>query len=315
MQKNGDLPLISYFNMNILARGQLINVSDTVNLTATFRDANGNPANTDTFPTISLVSPDGLVLLMPSSAGVMQLTTGVYEFSYTLPIGAALGVYNDIWVGFVNGVRNDQTLSFVVFGSNLPGNTASEDGYYALGDDPGFDYSQTAIQNINKLMKAVRMRLASQGKTKTTDANGNVIYVDCDIFSVEQLTTFIATSLTEFNMVPYLTQFRFEDTDIIEQFFAIIVEGAYLLALAARALVERGNEWVLSDNGASLNLPAISSLMQEEFNAQFSAHVERIKFIKNSLRPAPRNLGIISAQTSAPLVLRRLTTLRARRVF
>jgi hypothetical protein len=300
--------------MTISARGELISVGDTVNLTAQFKDQNGNLANTDSFPQISVVSPSGLVLFGPTSAGVMNVSIGIYLFSYVVGVGAALGVYQDLWSGSVNGLRIDQTLSFVVFSSDLPANL-SDDGYIALGSDPGFNYSQNAIQNINKIMKAVRARLNSRGKTQITDANGNIQYVDCDIFSVDMLTTFIATSLTDFNQIPYLTYFTFDDTDIINLFFEVLVEGAVLYALASRALIERGNEFQISDNGVSLNIPSVSELLNSQYSQIYTTHLEKLKYIKNSLRPAPRTLGVASTTNSAPSILRRLTTLRARRIF
>ncbi len=45
--------------MTIKARGELIDVTDQVNLTVQFKDALGNPVNTDSFPTISIVQPSG----------------------------------------------------------------------------------------------------------------------------------------------------------------------------------------------------------------------------------------------------------------
>ena len=41
---------------------------------------------------------------------------------------------------------------------------------------------------MEKLIKALKVRLNSAGKTKHKDTEGNDIYVDNDIFSDEQLT-------------------------------------------------------------------------------------------------------------------------------
>jgi hypothetical protein len=60
--------------MAIKARGELIDVTDQVNLTVQFKDAMGNPIDTDSFPTISIVQPSGLVALSPTSTGVSRVS-------------------------------------------------------------------------------------------------------------------------------------------------------------------------------------------------------------------------------------------------
>src|SRR5579859_3422391 len=67
-----------------------------------------------------------------------------------------------------------------------------------LGQDIDFDFSQQAIMNINRLLKLFKMRLASRGKAKTTHKDGNVIYIDSDIYSTDQLVGFLVLSLSDF---------------------------------------------------------------------------------------------------------------------
>lgn len=299
--------------MVIKARGELIDVTEQVNLTVQFKDQNGNPVNTDTFPQISIVQPSGLMALAPTSTGVAQIGTGLYSFIYTIPINGPYGVYNDEWVGFINGFRIDTTFSFVVSHTDLP--AINTDGYVHLGDDPGFNYSQFAIKNINKLIKSLRNRLNSSGKAKSADSFGNVIYVDCDIFSVDMLTTFIATALWDFNQVPYFTFFDFDDSDFIEQFGEVLVEGATLYALASKSLIERGREFQITDNGLNFNPPTVSELMQTQYSTLLSHYWEKLKYIKNSLRPHPRGLGVFSMNSGINPAFSRLRHLRARRLI
>jgi hypothetical protein len=183
--------------MAIKARGELIDVTDQVNLTVQFKDNLGNPIDTDSFPQISIIQPRGLVALAPTSTGVARVGTGKYSFIYTIPINGPYGVFNDIWAGYVSGFRVETTFSFVVTHTQIP--AINTDGYVHLGDDPGFNYSQAAIKNINKLLKSLKARLNSSGKAKATDVYGNVTYVDCDSFSVHMLVTFLATALWDFN--------------------------------------------------------------------------------------------------------------------
>lgn len=299
--------------MNIKARGELIDVTDQVNLTVQFKDTSGTPINTDSFPTISIVQPSGLVALLPTSAGVQQIGTGNYLFTYTIPINGPYGVYNDIWVGHINGYRIETTFSFVVTHTQIP--AINTDGYHHLGDDPGFHYSQCAIININKLIKSLKSRLNSSGKAKSSDSYGNTTYVDCDIFSVDTLTTFIATALWDFNQVPYFTFFTFDEDGFVDQFGEVLVEGATLYALASIALIERGREFQLTDNGLNFNPPTVSELQQTQYSTLLTHYWDKLKYIKNSLRPAPKGLGVFSMNSGINPAFARLRHLRARRII
>jgi len=276
--------------MALKARGEFIDRTDQANLIIQFRDQSGNPIDTDSFPTISIVQPSGLIFLAPTSAGVARIGVGKYSYIFTAPINAAFGVWNDVWTGFVNGFRIQQQFDFIVSHSEMPG--LSIDGYVLLGEDPGFNYSQAAIKNINKLIKSLKARLNSSGKAKSTDGYGNVVYVDCDIFSIDTLVTFLATILWDFNQVPYFTFFQFDDDNFVDQFGEILVEGATLYALASMALLERGREYTVTDNGINFNIPTVSELMMTEYNALLG-HYWKLKLIKNSLRSAPKGMGQI----------------------
>ena len=299
--------------MSIKSRGQVLDVTDQVNLTIQFKDTYGNPINTDSFPTISIVQPSGLVAITPTSAGVQQLSTGFYQFTFTIPINGPYGVFNDIWVGYINGFRIETSQTFVVVHTQIP--AINSDGHVHLGDDPGFRYSECATININKLMKSLRARLNSSGKAKSADAYGNTIYVDCDIFSVDMLTTFLATALWDFNQVPYFTFFKFDEDEFVDQFGEILVEGATLYALASQALIERGREFQITDNGLNFNPPTVSELLQTQYSTLLSNYWEKLKYIKNSLRPGPRGLGVFSMNSAINPAFSRLRHLRARRLI
>jgi hypothetical protein len=300
----------------VVARGQLIEPTANVGLTILFKDGNGNPINTDTFPTITLVQPSGLVGIGPTSSGVFQPGgTGQYEYIYQVPIDGPMGVWNDVWAGYINGFRVERTFSFVVAHTDLPG--INSNGYLALGDDVGFNYSQTAIYNINKVIKMMKARLNSSGKAKSTDAYGNVDYVDCDIFSVDMLATFAAMSLSEFNNVPYFTNFNWDDSWFFGTpgFIQAIADGAVMFALASQALIERGREFQLTDNGINFNPPSVSELLNTQYNTLLAHHWEQVKFIKASMRPAPVGLGLWGMTNATNPAARRLRWLRERRII
>jgi len=300
--------------MSIKNRGEVLSPTDQVNLTVQFKDQSGNPIDTDSFPQISIVQPSGSVLLAPTSVGVARSGTGLYSYIWTVPINGPYGVFNDIWIGYVNGFRIETQFDIVVVGTQLP--AINDDGYYALGDDPGFQYSQEAIININKLLKALKARLNSSGKAKSTDSYGNVTYVDCDIFSYDMLVTFLATALWEFNQTPYFTFFEFDDNNFVEQFGQILIEGATIWALASKALIERGREFQFTDNGLNFNPPTVSEIMMTQYSALLTLHKEKLVYIKNSLRPSPMGLGTFSMSSGAlNPAIRRLRFLRARQLF
>lgn len=298
--------------MALKARGELLEPTDTVNLTVQFYDTFGNPANADAFPTISIVQPSGLVALQPTSAGVSQIDVGKYLYQFTAPFNGPFGVWNDIWMGAVNGIVNVNTLSFIIEHTDLP--AINSDGYVHLGDDPGFNYSQVAIRNINKLMKTLKARLNNDGKAKSTDAFGNVIYVDCNVFSDEMLTTFIANAISDFNQVPYFTFFTLDDTPIIDMFHDILVERATIDALASQALIERGREFQITDNGVNFNPPTVSELLNTQYSTMLTNYYDKLKYIKNSMRPSPRGLGTLRPLATNPQFLR-LRHLRARQII
>ena len=244
-------------------RGEFIDVNDQVNLIVQFKDGSGTPIDTDSFPKISIIQPSGLVAIQPTSSGITKLGVGKYSFIWTIPMNGPYGVFNDVWSGYINGFKIETTFSFVVAHTQMP-SAPNPDGYMALGDDPGFNYSQQAIRNINKLIKSLKARLNSSGKSKAIDGYGNTIYIDCDIFSIDMLVTFLSTALWDFNQVPYFTFFQFDDDNFINQFGEILVEGATLYSLSSKALIERGREFQITDNGLSFNPPTVSEMLNTQ---------------------------------------------------
>jgi hypothetical protein len=304
---------LDYYPGAVKARGELISPTDQVNLTIQFKDQYGRPVNTDSYPTISLVQPSGLICLAPTSKGITHTGKGQYSYIFTTPINGPLGVWRDTWIGYINGFRVESMFEFIINTTQLP--SINTDGFVHLGDDPGFNYSQTATKNVNKLIKSLRVRLNSSGKAKAADNYGNTVYVSCDIFSVDMLATFIATALWDFNQVPYFTFFNFDNDAFIEQFGEILVEGATIYALASVALIERGKEFQINDNGLSFTPPTMAEILQTQSAALATMYFDKLKMIKNSLRPNPLGLGIFGMQSGMNPLVRQLKHLRARQLF
>lgn len=298
----------------IRSRGEIVTPTEIVSLRVQFFDLNGNKADLQAFPQITLVQPSGNVAFGPTSIGVYRQDVGLYGFDWTTSLASSLGVYTDIWQGVITtGEIITKELNFIVYTSQTPG--VNTDGYVALGDDPGFHFSQNATRNINKVLKGVRRRLNSAGKTASKDQFGNAIYVDCDIFNLDTLITFVCQSLTMFNEEPHFTMFTWEDTYIIDQFYNVLVQGAVILALASQALIERGSEYNLSDNGISFTPPTVAELLSSQWSTELTNHTDKIKRIKLSMKPGPLGLGSAWSMYGTNPAIRRLQRLKQRRIL
>jgi len=295
------------------SRDETIQHKDTVQLKMEFRDTFGALVDVDSFPTITIVQPSGNVALGPTSLGVFRISTGIYAFDFAVGINDSIGVWADIWDATLSGVPISGNGCFVIIDTQLP--SINTDGYLSLGDDPGFCYSQTAIQNINILLKTLKARLDSQGKSKFTDSNGNDVFVDCDIYTVHQLVSFLVWSLERFNEIPHFTLFTFEDTEMMQQFHAVIIQGAALVALSSKSLLERGREFQLTDNGVNFNPPTVSELMSTQWSTSLANHWEVVKYIKINLKPSPIGLGTLTISTTRHPAIARLRHLRQRQLF
>jgi hypothetical protein len=294
----------------IVNRGSNVQPTQSIQLTAKFYK-NGVLADLDSFPQISIIQPNGMVVISNSSIGVFRLSVGIYSFLFEVPFTTSLGVWVDHWVGQMSGQNIVQEFNFIVELSQMP--AVNTDGYVALGDQPSFAYSQIAIQNINMLMLAVKTRLSSSGLAKTTDASGNVTYQNCDIFSVEQLTVFIAGALSAFNQIPTFTAFTFESTEILTIFFEVIVQHAVIWALASKQMVEKGREFTITDNGVAWSPPGVSEVLGSQFNAELGNWYDKVKLIKQNMKSSPLAISLGSAMGSPRL--RILRNLRSRQIY
>lgn len=290
------------------SRGEIVGQTETIQLRASFYNLAGELADLDSFPTIKIIEPSGNLVLGPTSAGVARLGVGQYNFDYPVGINASLGVWVDFWKGNLEGNVLVKELNFVVQNTQMP--MINSDGYESLGDNVPYKYSQIEIRNINKIMKVVRRRLNSSGWSATTDKYGNPIYQQCDIFSVEELVDFICNSLSMFNEIPYFTTFTFFDSEIVSVFLEILVQGAVLNALAAKALIEKGRETGVQDNGISWTPASIGDLLQTQYTTELSDYKDKARYIKNSMRSGPYSSGILTTSTGARLPIIRADQLR-----
>jgi len=139
-------------------------------------------------------------------------------------------------------------------------------------------------KNLDKLVNLLKIALRSNSKAKSLDANGNVTYVDSDIFSQEVLEGFINLSISDFNQIPDFTAFTLNDDKFIELFSAILVEGSVLYALSSQALIERGREFMMENNGVYFEPPSVSELLNTQYCTLLEHHWVKLKEIKLNIK-------------------------------
>jgi hypothetical protein len=291
-------------------RGLVLDTNQGVKLLITIKDQYGNPIATDAIPRLAIVQPGGLVYLAQTSTGIVQdldqqgnPILGQFYYNFTVPLNGPYGVWNDIWTAQVNGYALTQTLSFIVSGTQIPENPSS-DGLLHLGDEFPTQYSQQSIFNINKLLKMLKERLNSDGKSVSKDAYGNTTYINCSNFSISTLVTFLSMSLSHFNLVPYVTYFDFDDTEFVGQYGEMIVQIAAAFAMYSKSLIERGAELTLSDNGITFTPAQVADFLRGQADTIMNGYAETLKSLKNTMRPLPLGLSTfdIGSSDKSPVV-------------
>lgn len=146
-------------------------------------------------------------------------------------------------------------------------------------------------ENLDRLVKLLQARLSSAGKTQSADEHGNVVYVDCDIFTTDLLKQFLQLSMSEFNQTPHFTNYSFEDTAVIDTMTDLLVEGAVLSALSSRSLLERGREFTIADGGAGItfNPPSVSEMLHTQWSTLLEYHFRKLKYVKEHIKDFPKS--------------------------
>lgn len=144
--------------------------------------------------------------------------------------------------------------------------------------------SSEGQRNLDWLVGLLKDRLQSKGKAKSSDRDGNVIYIDCDVYATSMLETFVYLSLSDFNQVPYFTFYTIENSRFIDCFSEVLVEGATLYALSSQALIERGREFQIGDSGINFHPPAVSEMLNTQYCTLLQHHWEKLKHIKTNIR-------------------------------
>jgi hypothetical protein len=285
-------------------------------------DAEGNAVDAEKSPSIRIRNPDGDTVLDYTNRKVLRVSEGLYKFDYTVEDDSEIGIWIDDWRAEIDNAIFETSFTFDVVDTDAL--TADEGpAKIKIADDVVFDFSDQEIYGINVLLKFLKARLRSSGRKPVRDQFGAFVYdaygeyvtEPCDIFDDEVLVCLLCQSLSEFNSVPHFTRYAFSDDLVYNLFSQVIVEGAYVFALASQSLLEKGRDFTISDGGVSYQPPQLGEFLQSQYGTWLSSHRENIKFIKNSIKPGPRGFGTYTNISSGAPAFSRLRHLRSRRIL
>jgi hypothetical protein len=290
---------------------------ENVELSIQYYGTDGLPSDADETPEIRITNPNGDVIVASTSTGVTRVDLGLYIYTYSVSATTDKGLWTDTWVAQVDGSTLSNEFKFLVADE-----ASAVSGAARLGDEVEFDFSEAEITGLNILLKYLKARVKSDGQKPSRDEYGAFIYdgygelvmEECNVFTDEVLVCFLCSALSEFNMVPFFTSYSFADEIIYKTFSHAIVEGATILALSAQSLVEKGRDFTISDGGISYQPPALGDFLASNYNNFLSSYRERLKFIKNSIRPGPQSFGTYTNLSSGAPAFTRLRHLRSRRI-
>jgi len=284
----------------------------TVELFVKFVDAVGNPTNSDETPEVQIIDSEGTIQQSFSNLGVALVDSGLYKLKYTIPETAPDSYWTDTWRAEIGGEQVENTFEFqVITAGSL---STGEEPVYTPGDDAPYNFTKEEVLGINILLKIMKKRLKNDGVSKVPDGAGGYTEVPCPVFSNSELICFLVNGLSEFNQIPHFTNFSFADQRIQTIFADVVIQGAVILALAAQALIERGREFTITDNGVTYQPPQLSELLNNQYGQQLADYKEKVKYIKANMKPDPLGLGTFRVTSVSPNFLR-LRHLRERQII
>jgi hypothetical protein len=304
-------------NRNQAVRGE------TVELSIQYYGVDGLPKDAVSTPEIQITDINGDIVVATTSTGVSREDKGLYLYSYEVGATVDTGLWTDYWTADIGGTGVSSEFKFLVTGSPSSEAGSAEPGTISLGDEVDFGFSDAELVGLNILLKHLKSRVRSDGKKPSrdrygafiTDGYGEMVMEECNVFSDEVLACFLSASLSEFNMVPFFTSFTFADEIIYKTFSHAITEGAVILALSSQALVEKGRDFTISDGGISYQPPALGDFLNSQYQNFMTSYRERLKFIKNSIRPNPTSFGTFTNLSSGAPAFVRLRHLRSRKII
>lgn len=270
-----------------------VNQGQTIRLGIQYLDQGGSFVDPSTYPTVTITNPDNdVVVTADSSSGVIREDVGMYYYDFTVPTNAELGVWQDTWSIVVNSLPFTTILTFTV-------STQTSPVVATAGQEIDPALSPMGITNVTMLMKLLRIRLGSDGVRRKrdqfgvyiTDSEGNYVMEPCNVFTTEELYTFLKASLAEFNSIPHFTAFTFNDQNFCNTFQHELTEGAFILAMALQGIREKGREFQMTDDALSYQPPQLADYIKGYLTEFMNSYRERVKMIKCQMKPGPIGFG------------------------
>lgn len=288
-----------------------------------YYDNCGRKVAADETPKIQIIDLDGNVLIPFTSKNVEYLGDGLYQYKYRVPNDGDAGPWMDEWSAKIDQADFESSFVFTVVAPSQGLTSDTGPGKIKLSDDVVFDFSDEEIKGINILLKFLKSRLRSAGRKPlrdqfgafVLDGYGEVVTEECDVFPDDILIAFLCQALSEFNSTPFFTAYSFADQIIQTLFAQVIVEGAYVFAIASQSILEKGRDFTITDGGINYQPPQLGDFLQTHYGTWLTSYRERLKFIKNSIRPGPQGVGTYTNLSSGAPAVTRLRHLRARRIL
>lgn len=134
---------------------------------------------------------------------------------------------------------------------------------------------------MEELVKALKLRLQSTGKSLQKDMDGKDVYLDADIFSDEQFETALRTAISMLNQFGVTVYIEESDEKSLTKYRDLIVQGATIQLLAGQALLERGREFSWSDSGILFDPPSVSEILNTQWQFEYQMYIEKIRLMKS----------------------------------
>lgn len=119
----------------------------------------------------------------------------------------------------------------------------------------------------DELIKTIRARL---GCVKIFNDNNL-----SNIYSDEEIDSFINCANSE--VYALTSQKLSESKEEFPKCLALVVDFAVIVALASKALIEKGREFVISDNGIGSSSPNVSEILNDQYKFEYQMFMEKIR--------------------------------------
>lgn len=138
---------------------------DSADFLAQFYEYSGGPAANVTSLTFSVTTIGGTAILAATSAGITNITTGLYAYTWTVPAAQAVGDYIALWQATEGSASEIFTVTAAVVESESPGSSTAASVWYCTREDvrSETDSKSTARDNA-------RIDRAVEASSRSVDA-------------------------------------------------------------------------------------------------------------------------------------------------